>query len=189
VSDISLHLKVEKPFGALLHKRQVFIAVFTPSGKLILCRNSYYYPQGMYRLVGGEITDKESPAEAAMRQLEVELGLSMREADLFELDSVDADAEDVLGQTYLVTTSLFAVTLPKGAVVEAGEDIDELKEFTQGELEELVYRFKRFPRTMWRMDESGQKRYRWYDYGQLYGPIHEVILEEMKHMHSLSVLY
>ena len=59
------------------------------------------------------------------------------------------------------------------------DDLDGVRELTKEEFEQLIQRFHQLPKEV-----DPTLGFAWYDYGQLYGAIHQIALEEFQRVQS-----
>ena len=109
--------------------RGVKVMVFNPAGELLLIRNSYGRSH-LFLLPGGGIHRKETPAEAAAREVREEVGVA---AERLEPVSVYRnEAEGRRDTIHLFTAFTAATPVPDGIEVE------EARFFTLEDLPENV---------------------------------------------------
>lgn len=135
------------------------------------------YPEGIYRFVGGGL-DGNGPIEGAARELEEELGITVESMVLTELAIIEATIESV-EKEYHFKTHLFYYYLSDQAVNPA-DDLDGVKRLTIPEMEALIQRYTQLSTELVSVDDRKPVRFRWSDYGKLYGPIHQIGLDLTK---------
>jgi 8-oxo-dGTP pyrophosphatase MutT (NUDIX family) len=163
-------------FGNLRFERETaLVACRTTDGDILVGAKPAEYPDQIYRFVGGGINTFETPAEGALRELDEELHLQLRPEDLVELAMFDVKGTAPCG-TYRMKVHLFYIVIDKNAV-KPGSDVEELIYLKDNEFDELVNRFKAIPKDS--IYSDGSWRHSWYDFGQVYGEIHDLSHHEM----------
>lgn len=170
---IELNVNVEKPFGNLFRKECVLLAVFDHENKLLLGEKPLFYPPTITRLLGGGVGEDENPRHAAIRELVEELNVEITENDLEELASFAIHAADSEGASYSNTTYLYSVHIGNQEY-SAGDDVKSIGRFGQDDLRMLVKNYEGLSKALWYKGVEGE--FSWYDYAQVYGPIHKEVL-------------
>jgi 8-oxo-dGTP pyrophosphatase MutT (NUDIX family) len=184
MKEVTLNIKVEKPFGNLFRKKCALVAVFDHENKLLLGEKPHFYPPTITRLLGGGVDVDENPAHAAVRELAEELGVNVAKDDLKEIAAYVVNAIDSDGNTYNSTTYLFSARIGDQKY-NAGDDVKFISRFDQADLQRLVNSYNSLPKTLWYKGQEGE--FSWYDYAQVYGAIHhEVALDWEKNEVSKS---
>jgi len=111
------------------------------------------------------------PIISAQRELEEETGLKANPADLTVLAQIDADITNQQGAHCHFTTYLVFYNVSDQQLT-ASDDLDGIKELTPTQLQELITRYTQLPATI-----DPARKFAWIDYGQLYGPIHQIALD------------
>ncbi|MGE0178197.1 MAG: NUDIX domain-containing protein [Sphingomonas sp.] len=96
--------------------RGVKVMAFNPAGELLLIRNTYGHSH-LFMLPGGGIERRESPSEAAARELEEETGIR---AERVEARSTYSSRAEGMRDTIYLFTALAAHT-PKPCGIEVQE--------------------------------------------------------------------
>ena len=148
---------------------------------LILLRNSRgefllggkdIYPENIYRMVGGGMEDEEEPYTAAQRELLEETGLKVGIDQLYHLATIYAEIfEESKQKKTHFATHVFYFNVGEYTLVPS-DDINVLKALTESGLEDLIKRYLELPKAV-----DPDKGFAWYDYGQLYSPIHRIALD------------
>ena len=176
VPNVTLNITVESPFGNLYRKQHVLIVCVTPDNKVLLGRESNFYPEGIFRFIGGGVEkDDSSFISAARREAKEELDISRDETNFKPIFVIHTNAVDNKGVHYTLDTHIFLLHLQDLQSVHAGDDIDELVMLTFDEVKQLSHQYKALSKDDYKKD--GDLTFSWYDYGQLYGPIHELVAE------------
>jgi ADP-ribose pyrophosphatase YjhB (NUDIX family) len=172
-----LNLTVKKPFGNLFRAQCVLIVAQDSEGNILLGAKPYFYPPTISRLLGGGADRGETFEEAAIRELEEELGVSVQPESLIPLVLFDTKATDEDGKEYHNETAIFKADIGNQAY-QAGDDVKHIIKVTPDELYELGQRYEDLPEVLWYNGEEGL--YAWADYAKLYGPVHKVTAEKIK---------
>lgn len=172
-----LHLTVKKPFGNLFREKCVLIAAQDNEGNVLLGAKPYFYPPTISRLLGGGVDKGEIFEQAAIRELEEELGASIRPEQLTPLVLFDTKATDEDGKEYHNETAIFKADIGDQSY-RAGDDVKYIIKVTPDELYELGEHYEQLLEVLWYNGEEGL--YAWADYAKLYGPVHKVTAENVK---------
>ncbi len=92
MKNISLDIKVEKPFGNLFRKKVALIVVENADGDFLVGTKPYQYPPTITRLLGGGVDEGENENSAAARELGEELGVSLDPSELTPLLVITTNA-------------------------------------------------------------------------------------------------
>lgn len=174
-----LKVKIQKAFGNIARKRHVLIICRDTTGKFLLGHKPHFYPQGIYRLIGGGVEKDEKPKQAAIRELKEELGIGVKENRLMPLAKVIVDAA-TRDQTYNLITNLYFLQLMPDEI-KPGSDLIEVVRLTLKDLSGLADRFESLDENLCFKSEDGYS-HSWGDYGRVYGPIHRIVYEELRHI-------
>lgn len=157
--------------------RHALIVVKTKEDKYVLGAKEYY-PEGIYRFVGGGLDKGEDPLTGAVREVEEELKIQIDATELQPLASfvvnIQNATEDVTFITYL-----YGLTLGK-QTIQASDDLDGLVYFTKEEVLELVDRFKHLSpesKSVANTSAKETQQFRWSDYGEFYAEVHKKAME------------
>jgi len=164
------------PFGNLRFRdRTALILCRDEAGKLLLGREDGFYPQGIFRMIGGGIDDGEAVLDGTIREVKEELGIDVKKDELVELAEVEL--EGVFQET-VYTTKIFVYYL-KVTLAEcvASDDVSELISCTEVEYRELVNRF--FELRDDHIYKKDDLEFSWGDYGRAYGFVHQLALDEV----------
>jgi len=172
-----LTFAVAKPFGNLFRERCVLIAAQDSEGNVLLGAKPGFYPPTISRLLGGGVDDNETFEQAAIRELEEELGVSIDANELTPLVLFDTTATDSEGKEYHNQTAIFKADIGNQAY-QAGDDVKHIIKVTPDELYQLGESYEQLPEVLWYNGEEGL--YAWSDYAKLYGPVHKVTAEKIK---------
>lgn len=173
MKTVELKIKVEKPFGNLFRRECVLLAVFDHENKLLMGEKPQFYPPMITRLLGGGVGDGEASKSAAVRELAEELNVKVVESELrkravFTIHAIDADGNSYNNSTYLYSVYIGAQEY------KAGDDVKFISKFNQDDLRILVKSYASLSKTLWYKGAEGE--FSWYDYAQVYGPIHKEVL-------------
>ncbi len=154
---------------------------------LILLRNSQkkfilgtkkHYPEGISRLVGGGMEGDEDPLFAAQRELEEETHYKAPLDDLKALAEIQSELtlsnSSNTQKPFLFTTYLFFLDIGDQSL-KASDDLDGLAELSESEYLQLIANFYQLSK-----EQRPGQSFRWYDYGQLYGRIHQLAFDRLK---------
>lgn len=172
-----LTFTVKKPFGNLFRKRCVLIAVQNDEGKILIGAKPHFYPPAISRLLGGGVNEGESFEQAAVRELQEELSITIKADGLIPIALFVTDAKDQESNEYHNKTAVFSVNIG-GQTYEAGDDIKHVIPMTPDEVHELGELYEQLPEVLWFNGDEGE--YSWADYAKLYGPIHKVTAKKVK---------
>jgi ADP-ribose pyrophosphatase YjhB (NUDIX family) len=177
METLKLNFEVEKPFGNLFREKCVLIAAQDNDGNVLVGEKPYFYPPTISRLLGGGVDKGETYEEAAVRELEEELGVKVTTEDLTPLVTFDTTATDGEGKEYHNETAVFKAEIGDQPY-EAGDDVKHIVTMTPDEVYHLGERYEQLPDVLWYNGEEGL--YAWADYAKLYGPLHKLTAEKIK---------
>lgn len=172
-----LTISVQRPFGNLFRERCALIAVETDEGAILIGAKPDYYPPGVFRLLGGGVEAGEDPRLAAARELKEELGLALSADALMLLAVFVTNAVDETGRHFRNETSVYYAHIGSHPF-RPGDDVTYIVPLTDDELYELGTHYQELPDTLW-YNGAGES-FAWADYGQMYGPIHQVTAQAIK---------
>ena len=174
-----LKIHVAKPFGNL-YRTDTVLVVVRVGDRYVFGSKVGYYPDGITRLLGGGVKGDELPEQAAQREIEEELSVTINPGQLKKIDDVVVEAEDDLGKKYKMKTSMFFVDLSNVSTLVAGDDVTNLAYLTKEEFKKLIENFNNLPQDLWR-NQDGED-FSWGDYGKLYGFVHDVALKSLERL-------
>lgn len=175
MKEYTLNIQIDKPFGNLYRKRHILIICKDIQGNFVLGAKPNFYPKNIVRLLGGGVKDGESELDAGVREIKEELSISVDKTNLVPLASIKVTATNSESE-YSMTTYLYFLQL-KDDSAKAGDDVEGLAKLTREEYEKLIQVYYNLSQDNWYEGEEGH--YSWHDYGQVYGPIHKIALEEV----------
>lgn len=159
--------------------RHALILLRNPKGKFLLGAKDIY-PPNIYRIIGGGIEAGEEAAPAAVRELEEETGLKVSVDQLKHLATITADIDEPRsGKHYTFVTELFFTDVGNN-ILKPSDDIQGLQELSADEVSALIDRYYQLPQQI-----DGNFGFSWNDYGQLYGMIHQIALDELQKRETL----
>lgn len=179
INKLVLNLKIEQPFGNLFREKTVLVACRTHGGKYLFGEKKNFYPNGIVRLIGGGVdkNDKTTLA-AAQRELEEEIKYKPSENELSLLGIVNVLAKDNKSSVYNHKVYIYNLNLPESVFIEANDDLSGICELDINEIRSLLNTYKNLPKTL--MGSEGNLNFRWYDFAQLYGPLHQFVFDSLK---------
>lgn len=181
MKNISLDIKIEKPFGNLFRKKVALIVVENADGDFLIGTKPYQYPPTISRLLGGGVDEGEPEDVAAARELSEELGVTLNPSELTSLLVITTSAEDAEGKRYTHETHVYYANIGD-AQYEPGDDIKAIVKLSLDELYSLGEAYEALPETLWYNGREGL--YSWKDYGKLYGPVHKTASEAVRKLKS-----
>lgn len=132
------------------------------------------YPENIYRMIGGGIEEGEEALPAAARELFEETGLELSPDQLKHLSTVTAEMDETsTGKHITFVTYLYYVNVGDQKLTPS-DDIQGLQEVTRGDIQQLITRYQQLPK-----ETKETEGFSWYDYGQLYGAIHQIALNSL----------
>lgn len=174
---VELKIKIKSPFGNLFRKRLVLIAVVDQQGNILVGSKPNYYPEGIYRFIGGGVDEGEEPVMGGSRELQEELGVVAQTDELKPLLQVNVHAVDDNGRIYENSNYIYLYKL-KNNNYKAGDDIKGVVKLSIEELVKLGEKYESLSEDDWFRNET--ENYNWKDYGKVYGPIHKLVAEKLK---------
>lgn len=171
MNTYNLDIKVDSPFGNLYRKKLALIAVEDSEGNILVGSKPNFYPEGIYRMVGGGVDENEDPIVGAQRELKEELGIKVKTSDLKLLLQVNVHAVDKESKEYNNSNFIYFYKL-KDNNYKAGDDIKSIIKLSVDELYKLGERYESLSENDWFKNEM--ENYNWKDYGKVYGPIHKL---------------
>jgi len=178
MKTFTIHLNVKKSPIKAAKGLPVLILLRDAGGQYILGTKKAY-PRGIARFVGGGVEKFETFLQAAKRELLEELKVSCGLKEPHELVKVIAHLTDSEGKKHSFTTTVFFLELGLRGILP-GSDLHGVVRFTDEQFQNLIDHYRQLPT---RIDP--ETHFAWYDYGQLYGFIHEVAWREFKKLLAL----
>lgn len=171
----TLHLTMNIVPPVAKRGRHALILLENSAGHYLLGSKDIY-PENIFRMVGGGIEEGEEPLPAAARELQEETGLTVPLDQLQHLSTITAELDEKsTGKHYTFVTDLYQTNIGD-QVPHASDDIQALQELTRGDIQDLVHRYQALSKEV-----DADKGFAWYDYGQLYGAIHQIALDSIAH--------
>ena len=174
---IQMHLTMDTVPPVAQRGKHVLILLRNVQKKFILGTKKHY-PEGISRLVGGGMEGDEDPLLAAQRELEEETHYKAPLEDLKPLAEVQTTftptANSKEEKPILFVTYLFFLDIGDQSL-KASDDLDGLAELPESEYLQLIANFYQLSK-----EQRPGQSFRWYDYGQLYGRIHQLAFDRLK---------
>lgn len=168
-------LTLSSVFDNLKRPKHVLIVLIDPNGNYLLGSKPKFYPNGIFRFAGGGVDKGESIRNAAIREFGEELGIHPNTKKLKKIAQITTTGT-YQNDTYTNDTYLFEYRLDPSEKIQAGDDIEDLVEFSPIQLKDLITKYKGLKTNDWYI-EDGKQIHSWQDYGKMYGFIHQVALE------------
>lgn len=169
-----IKLTVQQFVPVMLRQRQALILVTNPTHTTFTLGRKKAYPEGICRLVGGGIEPNEDPRVGAARELAEELSISVTPEKLTPLAQIDAEITSLHdNSTVSFLMYVYSITLTADQLT-AADDLDELVSLDLASYSTLLDRYKSLP------SQPTTQGFNWFDYGQLYGPVHAIALAEFQ---------
>ncbi len=169
-----LHLSIEEPFGNLYRMQTVLIACTDDQGQIIVTGKEDYYPVGINRLGGGGVKPGERPGNAALREVEEELGVKDRDNSLSLLARVFVSAQTEDYRRFLTQVWIYHLYVGND-LITPGDDVSEVSRLSVGQMNGLVDRYYGLSRNIRRVGDG--ENFNWRDYGVVYGHLHSIALQ------------
>jgi 8-oxo-dGTP pyrophosphatase MutT (NUDIX family) len=161
--DYAVNL-IAEPFGNLKYRNRTALILLKDSQGRFILGTSGFYPDGIVRMIGGGIDEGEELIVGAIREIKEEIGISATPEELVELAMISISGE-YKGETYTTIIYVYFLDSDEDDYL-AGDDVTEIIRLTEEQYRDLVKRFFALDSASWR------------DYGQVYGFVHQVALEE-----------
>lgn len=167
-------IRLHSVFGNIMRRRHVLISLRTPSDEYILSCKDNFYPERIYRLMGGGVKDSETPLEAAVREVQEETSLIINNSKLKPLFEVETFGtyENI---TYTNTTTVYELNVESIHRLVPGDDVTSFIVLNKQDLKKLIERYNGFSENDWYIESD--YKHSWIDYGKMYGYIHSLLLE------------
>lgn len=162
-------------FGNMYRPKHVLIVLRDIKGNYLLGAKPDFYPQNIFRLIGGGIDKGETPLNAAIREIKEELQIDVTSKDLKPLAKVETSGtfENKLVKN---NTYIFEYLIGDINVLKPSDDIAYLETMSPYDVKNLIQRYKELSNDNWYEAEDGYKHC-WSDYGEMYSFIHQIALE------------
>ena len=167
-------IQLHTVFGNMARPRHVLLVIQDTNKNYLLGVKPDFYPQDVYRFVGGGVNEQEKPLEAAIREAKEELQLELTSDRLTPLAQVTTEAQ-FEGKTVKNVTFLFHLQVTDQDELIASDDIHSIKRMTTTQLQALIKKYSSLPIEPFFQD--GDYYVCWQDYGQMYGFIHQIALD------------
>jgi 8-oxo-dGTP pyrophosphatase MutT (NUDIX family) len=155
---------------------QVLIALFSSNLQDLYLSRKNVYPKGIYRLFGGGIDEHEEPLQTAPRELAEETRLNANPKDFIKINEFKYHIlEQSINNHVDFSVYLYSFIVPQNQTIIPSDDVDEYKVFHQPELLELIKKYKNLPDQL--VTNTFEGPFRWSDYGKVFAPIHQSVLD------------
>jgi 8-oxo-dGTP pyrophosphatase MutT (NUDIX family) len=173
----TLNISLSGPIGNIFRKRHVLIVLENAQGSILLGEKKHFYPEGIYRFIGGGVNEDESPMQAAVREIKEEINIEVIGPELNAFAEVVINAI-ISDETYTLTTYMYHYKIKDGVQLNPSDDISGLKELDINQLPELVNKYENLSGTYSAINnENVEYKHSWQDYGRMYAPIHQIAYE------------
>ncbi len=162
--EFSLDL-VGSPFENLRYRDRTVLVLIKNSKDKYLFGVKKFYPKEIKRMIGGGVNKDEEVLEAAVRELQEELGISVLQSELLSLAEFNISGK-YKGEVF--KTSIFTCYLDIGdKAYIPGDDVSAVAEFTEVECQGIAEEMMSVDETSF--FENGENSFSWADYGKVYG--------------------
>lgn len=179
MKQYDIHLNVIELPPIFKRGHHVLVLLQNDKQEFILATKDIY-PKGISRMVGGGLDQDEKPAVGAARELAEETGLSVKSKDLTYLAEVTAHITDATDEHVTFTTHVFFYNLGAQTITPQ-DDIKAVASLDEEKFFQLLHSYEQLPKTI--DDKHG---FAWFDYGQLYGFIHRLAINELRLVGRIS---
>ena len=174
--DLKFNLSAS-PFENLRYRdRTVLILARDQMGKYLMATKKFY-PNGIYRLLGGGVDDNEDILSAAQRELAEETGIRPHLDQFVPLNEIFIEGTHN-GDIHTLIVFVYFVQLDKDDAV-AGDDVADIARMTKDEYDKNTDKLLNLPLDLYQ-ENSGGEKYSWGDYGKVYGFIQARAMEEIE---------
>jgi hypothetical protein len=164
---------ISNPIGNLYRKNHVLILLQLNNGNYILGKKRGFYPDHIARFIGGGVEKDEDPLLAAKREIEEELKININKGNLVHLAKITTNAKTNEGDMSM-TTNVFSLIIDSELKPTASDDLTGLVELTSNQFQQLISDMYSLTGTL----KTEKFSFDWQDWGKIYGPIHELSLNE-----------
>lgn len=182
MKTFKLDISIQKPFGNLYRAETVLIICHTANNTILLGDKVGFYPKGISRLLGGGVEKEDaSLLDAAQSELEEETCYRPSKESLEHIAQFIISARDSQENIYSHTAHVFYCKVPSEINLQASDDVTHITEATIEQLKTLAKKYGSLSKDVSAKD--GSLQYSWYDFGQVYAPIHSFAaqyLQELK---------
>ena len=172
MDKIALKFNIYKPFGNLIRPKHVYIFVRDIDNKTLLGSKPRFYPAKLYRFLGGGLDDLDYKS-AAIKEMKEETYVETLNKDYIDVVKFDINAIDIDKKEYEVEYYI-VLYIPKIENARAGDDVEEIVHLTEEQYFENIKNWYNVPKGTFISDNETNTRFDWYDYGQIYGKVHEL---------------
>ncbi len=162
--EFSLDL-VGSPFENLRYRDRTVLILIKNSKDMYLFGVKKFYPKEIKRMIGGGVDKGEEVLEAAVREIQEELGISVLQSELQSLAEFNISGNHK-GEVF--KTSIFTCYLDiDDKAYIPGDDVSAVTEFTEVECQGIAREMMSVDETSF--FENGENSFSWADYGKVYG--------------------
>jgi len=169
----TFEVTIGNPMGNLYRKNHVLILIQLNNGNYVLGKKHGFYPDHIARFIGGGVEKEEDPILAAKREIEEELKIDIDKDNLVHLAKFITNAKTSEGEMSM-TTNVFSLVIDRELKLIASDDLTGLVELTLNQFRELVSKMYSLTGTL----ITEKFSFDWQDWGKIYGPIHELSMNE-----------
>ena len=167
---------VGSPFENLRYRDRTILILIKNSKEKYLFGVKRFYPKEIKRMIGGGVDKGEEVLDAAVREIQEELGISVLQSELLSLVEFKITGEF---KNVEYKTSIFTCYLDIGdKAYIPGDDVASVTEFTEAECQVIAEEMMSVDEK--KFFESGENIFSWADYGKVYGFVLKESLRELR---------
>jgi len=179
MKSLILNISINKPFGNLFRKETVLIACKTEKNTYLFGEKKGFYPKGISRLIGGGVEKSDSsPKKAAILEIQEETNYKPKNKELISLGTVLIVATDNKKNKYNHKIYIYFLEIHSKIKLKAQDDLTGITELNIKQFEKLIGKYNNLSKE--NIGKEGGLEFSWYDYGQVYGPVHQFVFDLIK---------